>query len=113
MSVVANFLGSLGKSIYSTFSSTTIKTIYTAENSTVTIGSFSFANDTAGAITCKLYHNDGADNLVWVGSVGANTTAIVESSPVRLLDGHIIKAIANTGVTLKLTPITQLQTVPR
>ena len=111
MSVVANFIGSLVKNKYQTFSSTSPTTAYTAESKIYSVGAFSFANDTAGAIQCKLYHNDGStDYLVWTGSVPANSTTIVESNPVRLLDGDIIKAIANAGVTLKLSLIAQLET---
>lgn len=113
MSVVANFIGTLDYPRFFAFSSTSKIDAYTvdANNKSLTLGAFSFANDTAGAIQCKLYYWNGTtESLVWTGSVSANSTTIVESNPVRLRPSDVIRAIGASNVTLKMSFISQLET---
>lgn len=117
MSVVANFIGSLQKPRFYAFANTSKQTVYTvsAGNRLETVGAFSFANDTAGAIQCKLYHYETdapvpTEYLVWTGSVPANSTTIVESNPIRLRPNDEVRAIGAASVTLKLSIISQLET---
>lgn len=113
MSVVANYIGTLDYPEFYTFSAVAKVDAYTVAptNKGLTLAAFSFANDTAGAVQCKLYHFDGTtEYLVWTGSVPANTTAIVESNPTRLRPGDIIRAVGAASVTLKLSLIAQLET---
>lgn len=113
MSVVANFIGSLQKPRYNASLTTGPTTVYTVSdgNKMETLGAFSFANKNGSAVDCELYHYDGTTAwLVWVGNVANKTTAIIESDPVRLRPGDEIRAVANTGVTVKLSIISQLET---
>ncbi len=111
MSVVANFIGSLETPEYLGLVGTSVQTVYTAQNDLMTLAAFTLINDTAGAITCKVYHNNGsADWLIWEGSVAANSATTVTDNPVRLLNTNLIKASGNTNVTVKLSLISQLAT---
>jgi len=77
--------------------------IVTAPDDSITTASVSVANDTAGAIVCKLYWfkaTAATDYLFWTMSVPANSTIIVSDIPIRLADGDKIKAIGNTGVSV-------------
>lgn len=117
MSVVANYIGSLSIPEFYAFSNTTKQTVYTVAsgNKTETLAAFSFANDTASAVQCKLYHyNTDApaptESLAWTGSVPASSTVTVESNPIRLRPNDQIRAIGGTSVTLKMSMIAQLET---
>ena len=113
MSVVANFIGSLELPAYLLLSGTSVQTVYTAENSTTTLAAFTLSNNTAGAITCSVFHNDGSSEwLIWTGSVPANSSVTVTDNPVRLLNTERIRASGNTNVTVKLSLISQLATRP-
>ena len=113
MSVVANYIGTLDYPEFFAFSGTAKVDAYTvsASNKGLTLAAFSFANDSASPVQCKLYHFDGtAERLVWTGSVAANDTKIVESNPTRLKPSDVIRAVGAASVTLKLSLIAQLET---
>lgn len=113
MSVVANYIGTLDYPEFYAFANTTKQDVYTvaSTNRGLTLGGFSFANDTGSAVQCKLYHYDGTtERLVWTGSVAANSTSIIESNPVRLRASDVIRAVGDASVTLKLSLIAQLET---
>lgn len=113
MSITANFIGSLEIPEYLALSGTSIQTVATAENDTLSLAAFTFSNDTAGAIVCKLYHNDNSSEwLIWTGSVPANSSVTVTDNPVRLRNTERIRASGNTNVTVKLSLISQLAQRP-
>lgn len=113
MSVVANYIGSLQKPVYSASLTGTAATVYTVPdgNKSQTLAAYSFANVSGGAVVCELYHYDGSTAwLIWVGSVADDVTAIVTDNPVRLRPGDEIRAKGASGVTVKLSLISQLET---
>lgn len=104
MSVNGNYEGNVELPEHTVLSSTSTTTLGTvAANMTRTLASFSFANTSAGSITCRLIRNDGTtDYTVWVGAVAANDAKVVDNLPLRLRSGDSIKAVGNTGVTVTL-----------
>jgi hypothetical protein len=113
MSVVANYIGSVQKPVYSASLSGVASTVYTvpASNKSLTLASFSFANSGGSSEQCELYHYDGTTAwLVWIGNITNHSTEIVTDTPVRLRPGDEIRAVGDTGVTLKLNLISQLET---
>lgn len=113
MSVVANYIGSLQKPSYSASLTGTAAAIYTVpeSNKSLTLAAFSFANISGGSVTCELYHYDGTTAwLIWVGAVADDVTAVVENNPVRLRPLDEIRVKGASGVTVKLSLISQLET---
>jgi hypothetical protein len=103
MSVQGTYIGTVAMPESVAISGTSKNDIVTAPDDSVTLASVSVANDTAGAIVCKLYWfkaTAATDYLFWTMSVPANTTMIVSDIPIRLAEGDKIKAIGNTGVSV-------------
>jgi hypothetical protein len=101
MSVQGTYIGNVAQPDSVVLAGTSKTDIVTATDNSLTMASVSLANDTGGAVTCKLYWFKAAnatDYLFWESSVAANSTAIVSDIPIRLMDGDKIKAIGNTGV---------------
>lgn len=105
MAINGNYAGNVERSEHYVFTGTTAATVgATAENATRTLAGFTFANDTGGAVQCKLIHRQGGvDYTVWTRSVAANDTQVVDNLPLRLQSGDSIKAIGAVGVILTLT----------
>lgn len=118
MSITANYIGSLDFArFFSSFSGTTKADAFTVDagNRSLTLASFSFVNETASPVDCKLYYYDSAtltEHLVWIGSVAAKTTGPDLPKPVRLGENDVIRAVANTSVTLHMNFLFQLETRP-
>lgn len=101
MSVQGTYIGNVAQPDSVVLGGTSKTDIVTATDNSLTTASVSFANDTGGAVICKLYWFKAAnstDYLVWTSSVPANDTEIVADIPIRLLDGDKIKAIGASGV---------------
>jgi len=101
MSVQGTYIGNVAQPESVVLAGTSKTDVVTAPDSSLTMASVSFANDTAGAVVCKLYWfrtANSTDYLVWENSVPANSTLIVSDIPIRLLEGDKIKAVGNTGV---------------
>lgn len=119
MSITANYIGSLAfPEFFSSFSGTTKADAYTVEAGSrfFTLSSFSFANDTGSAVQCKLYYYNSTtatESLVWTGSVAANSTGPDLPKPVRIGPNDIIRAVANTSVTLHMNLLVQLENSPQ
>jgi hypothetical protein len=118
MSITANYIGSLDfAAFFACAAAPTKADAYTVDagNRSLTLASFSFANDTGSAVQCKLYYYDSqnaTEHLVWTGSVGANSTGPDLPKPVRLGENDKIRAVANTSVTLHMNFLFQLETRP-
>lgn len=113
MSITANLIGTLDYPEFFAFSGTSKVDVYTVSSSNkgLTLAAFSFANDTGGAIQCKLYHYDGTtEYLVWTGSVAANSTGPDVAPMVRLSPDDVIRAVGASSVTLGLRLMMQLET---
>ncbi len=96
MSVVANYIGTLDYPEFYAFSGTAKVDAYTvsASNKGLTLAAFSFANDSASPVQCKLYHFDGtAERLVWTGSVAANDTKIKRVAT----NSNVLRASSSRG----------------
>lgn len=101
MSVQGTYIGTVAMPQSVVISGTSKNDIVTAPDDSLTVASISVANDTAGAIVCKLYwfkNTNSTDYLVWENSVAANSTVIVSDLPIRLAEGDKIKAVGNTGI---------------
>jgi hypothetical protein len=103
MAVLGTYAGNVDYPANVALSGTSKTDIVTAADDYATTASVSFANDTAGAIVCKLYWfkaSNATDYLIWTSSVPANDTETVSDVPIRLRQGDKIKAIGNTGVSV-------------
>lgn len=103
MSVQGTYIGNVATPVSVVISGTSKNDIVTAPDDSLTVAAVSVANDTAGAIVCKLYwfrNSNSTDYLIWENSVAANSTTIVSDIPIRLAEGDKIKAIGNTGVCI-------------
>ena len=104
MSVSILVGGGLTIPIYTVLSGTSDTNIYTATGKQERVVSASLVNTSGGAIVTKLiWRRAGTvvDVVFYVKSVPANDTVIVDY-PVRLMEGDIIKANGNTGITVNL-----------
>lgn len=116
MSITANYIGTLAFSEFFTgFSGTTKADAYTVDagQKTLTLAAFQFVNDTGSAVQCKLYYYDSqntVERIVWTGSVAANSTGPDTPNPVKLGESDVIRAVANTSVTLHMNLLVQLET---
>lgn len=119
MSITANYIGSLAfAEFFSAFSGTSKADAYTVDagNRIYTLSSYAFANDTGSAVQCKLYYYDSVaatEYLVWTGSIAANSTGPDLPKPVRLGPNDVIRAIANTNVSLHMNFLVQLENAPQ
>lgn len=103
MAVLGTYVGNVDQPANVALSGTSKTDIVTAPDESMVTASVSFANDTGGAVTCKLYWFRAAtstDYLIWTSSVAANDTETVSDIPVRLRTGDKIKAIGNSGVSV-------------
>lgn len=105
---MALLTGTLASSkFFASFSSLEKADVYvaTASDKPLWLASYSFANATGAPVKCKLYHYDssnGVEQIVWVGTVPPNSTGPLRSLPVRLFDQDVIRAVADTSVTLHM-----------
>lgn len=109
MSVFGTFVGNVDQPVSVALSGTTLTDIVTATDDSLTSASVSFANDSAGAVTCYIYWYQAStttDFMIWVGSVPTKTTTTVSDIPIRLRDGDKIKVIGAASV--KATAINML-----
>lgn len=112
MSVVANYIGSLIRPEFFTFSDTDTETIYTVNDTTpgLSLASAGFVNLSGSPVQCTLYVYDGSTEWpVYTENVASNATGIYRDNPTRLLPGYEVRAKANASVTLKINLISQLQ----
>ncbi len=96
--------GGLTIPIFKVLSGTSDTDVYTATGKQERVVSASLVNTSGGAIVTKLMWRragTSTDVVFFVKSIAANDTAFVDY-PVRLLDGDIIKANGNTGITVNL-----------
>lgn len=103
MSVQGTFIGTVAQPESVVLGGTSKTDIVTAADDSLTVASVSVANDTAGAVVCKLYWFKAAnstDYLFWESSVAANSTTIVSDIPIRLADGDKLKAVGASGVCI-------------
>jgi hypothetical protein len=109
MSVFGTFVGNVDQPVSVALSGTTLTDVVTATDDSLTSASVSFANDSAGAVTCYIYWYQAStttDFMIWVGSVPTKTTTTVSDIPIRLRDGDKIKVIGAASV--KATAINML-----
>ena len=91
---------------------TTLTDIITATDQFDTVVSISLANETAGAVVCNVYRNDGVtDFLTFAKSVPANDTSGPFEVPIRLLNGHKIKAQAPATANAITVTVVKTKTV--
>jgi hypothetical protein len=103
MSINANYAGNVEASEHYVLTGSAAQAGGAAADATRILAGFSFANTTAGAVVCQLIHRQGGvDYPVWVKSVAASDTAIIDNIPVRLKSGDTLKAVG-ASVTLTLT----------
>jgi hypothetical protein len=76
MSVFGTFVGNVDQPVSVALSGTTLTDVVTATDDSLTSASVSFANDSAGAVTCYIYWYQAStttDFMIWVGSVDRGT----------------------------------------
>ena len=104
MTISVLIAGGLTIPVYKVLSGTSDTDVYTATGKQERVVAASLTNTSGGAIVTKLmWRRAGAvvDVVFFVRSIPANDTVIVDY-PVRLLEGDIIKANGNTGITVNL-----------
>jgi len=111
MSVNANYTGNVQKPVHKVLVGATAELVgAAAANDNFTVSSWSFVNPTAGVVNCALYWNDGTTEfLVWRKAVAANSTEVESNLPIRLRNGHSIKASGAATVTVTLVQTMAVQ----
>lgn len=105
MSVNGNYAGNVYVPVCQTLANTSKTDIAEMEDNSLTLASFAFCNDNASAVICQLYWYDAAaavEHLVWQKSIATDVTEIVESLPLRLRTGDVIRVVANSSVHVTL-----------
>lgn len=106
MTISANYAGGIQRPMPVRLTTTSLTDIVTGVDNTATVGSWSLANETAGAVVTDCYYHDGTtDFLVFSRSVPANDTVIVSDVPLRLYSGDKFKVQAATGNAITVTPV--------
>lgn len=105
MSVIGTYVGNLTPPVALNLAGATLTDVLVATDDSLTVASFAFANDTAGAVVCYLEWvnaKTGITSIIWEGSVPTKDTRIISDIPIRLRDGDKIQAIgaANVRITL-------------
>lgn len=106
MSVHGNFLGGVEKSSPTLLTTTAQTDIYTGYDRGSVAAAIGISNEDAAGVLVKIHYFDGSSTkLIWIGTVAAQTTAIVSDIPIRLYKGDIVKATAATANKVTVTPI--------
>jgi hypothetical protein len=107
MAVLGTYVGNVGLPVSLNLAGTTLTDLVVATDDTLTVASISFANDTAGAVSCYVYWYQASsltNFMIWVGSVPTKTTATITDIPIRLRKSDKIKVIG--AVDVRATAIT-------
>lgn len=105
MSVLGTYVGNLQPPVTLNLSGTSLTDVLTATDDSLTVASFAFANDTAGAVVCYLEWYSAKNStsyIIWQGSVATKETKIVSDIPIRLRNGDKIQAIGATSIRVTL-----------
>lgn len=101
MAVLGTFVGNVSIPVTLNLAGTSLTDLVTAADDSITSASISFANDTAGSVTCYVYwyqSRTATDFMIWVGAVAAKTTVTVSDIPIRLAEGDKIKVIGAANI---------------
>lgn len=109
MSVLGTYVGNVAQPVSLALSGSSLTDLVTATDDSLTTSSISFANDSAGSVTCYVYWyqaSTATDFIIWVGAVATKTTVTVSDIPIRLRNGDKVKVIGAASV--KATAINML-----
>ncbi|RVI91824.1 hypothetical protein [Sinorhizobium meliloti] len=105
MSVTGNYAGNLYVPVCRALANTTKTAVAVMDDNSLTLTSFAFCNDNAGAVVCQLYWYDAAaatEYLIWQKSVATDDTTTVENLPLRLRAADEIRVVGNASVSVTL-----------
>jgi len=109
--IVANYIGSLDEPVIYPLTSSAKTTVFTVEAKGRTLATVMLANDTAGAVPCKIHFEDisaATEYVIWTGSAPENSTVTAEVH-IRTQVGDVIKVTGANSVTVTLEMIAQLE----
>jgi hypothetical protein len=101
MAVLGTYVGNVSLPVSLNLAGTSTTDLVVATDDSLTTASVSFANDTAGTVTCYVYWfqaSTSTDFMVWVGSVTTKTTTTISDIPIRLREGDKIKVVGALNV---------------
>lgn len=106
MTITAGYGGNLERPVCQVLTAGVVKIGDTVGKQTLALTSALLANDTAGAVQCKVYWYEAStttQHMLATKLVAANSTDVVKDFAIRLSEGDEIRAVGAANVHITLT----------
>lgn len=106
MTITAGYGGNIERPVSQALTGSVAKIGDTVGKQTLALASVLLANDTAGAVQCKIYWYEAStttQHLFATKLVAANSTDVVKDFALRLSEGDEIRAVGAASVYITLT----------